>query len=287
MDVRILLIPKQENPPTITANKASSTGKLVAHFSRTCSEVSFRLPTEGVERHTYRAPHFFMHSRCAVLLQSCCQSVAPAWLKPRSTLSAFRPKTFTPHPCRAMSYTFQKLTPRTGPPSSLFPESVFLQSEQPCGDQRPQHSGALTEIPPLTGYEPNWTAEDQDYRHFTEDKQFTELEDRAKSLSHNQSIKASTYESAESIETHPESDFDDEQIRALLASTLYLQERGASAERSQVYHSERENLMSSSSLDPTSTGKHVALFSSKNRLNQDTFSDREDFPSRHQQFFAE
>ena len=32
MDVRILLIPKRENPPTIKANKASSTGKLVAHF---------------------------------------------------------------------------------------------------------------------------------------------------------------------------------------------------------------------------------------------------------------
>ena len=35
VDVSILLIPKRENPPTITANKASSTGKLVAHFSRT------------------------------------------------------------------------------------------------------------------------------------------------------------------------------------------------------------------------------------------------------------
>ena len=35
MDVRILPIPKRENPPTIKANRASSTGKLVAHFSRT------------------------------------------------------------------------------------------------------------------------------------------------------------------------------------------------------------------------------------------------------------
>ena len=34
MDVRILLIPKRENPPTITGNKACSTGKFVAHFSR-------------------------------------------------------------------------------------------------------------------------------------------------------------------------------------------------------------------------------------------------------------
>ena len=35
MYARILLIPKRENPPTITANTASSTGKPVAHFSRT------------------------------------------------------------------------------------------------------------------------------------------------------------------------------------------------------------------------------------------------------------
>ena len=35
MDVRILLIPKRENPPTITANKASSAVTPVAHFSRT------------------------------------------------------------------------------------------------------------------------------------------------------------------------------------------------------------------------------------------------------------
>ena len=32
---RQILIPKRENPPTITANKASNTGKLVAHFLRT------------------------------------------------------------------------------------------------------------------------------------------------------------------------------------------------------------------------------------------------------------
>ena len=59
-------------------------------------------------------------------------------------------KTFTLHPRRAMSYTLQNLTPRTGTPSSPFPASVFLQSEQPCEDQRPQQSGALTETPPLT-----------------------------------------------------------------------------------------------------------------------------------------
>ena len=80
----------------------------------------------------------------------------------------------------------------------------------------------------------------------------------------------STCDSAESIATPPESDFDDEELRGLLASPLHLQERGASAERSQVYHSERENLMSSSSQDRTSTGKPVAAFSSQNRLKKET-----------------
>ena len=68
---------------------------------------------------------------------------------------------------------------------------------------------------------------------------------------------------------------DNEQLRALLASPLYVQEREASAERSQVSHSERENLISSSSQDPISTGK---LVTSQNWLNQETFTDREDFP---------
>ena len=156
---------------------------------------------------------------------------------------------------------------------------VFQHAEQPCQEPRPQQRGALTEIPPLTGYEPNRIAEDWDYRHFTGDGQFTEHEDlRVKHLSFQQSIIASTCDSAESIATHPESGLDDEQLRALRASPLYLQEREASAERSQVYHSEREGLMSSSSQDPTSVGKLVAVFSSQNRLNQDTFSGRDDFP---------
>ena len=101
---------------------------------------------------------------------------------------------------------------------------------------------------------------------------------RVKPASFHQSITASTYNSAESIATlPPESAIDNEQLRAL-PSPLYLQEREASVERSQVYHSERQNLMSSSSQDPTSTGKPVAMFSSQNRLNQDTFPIETIFP---------
>ena len=44
--------------------------------------------------------------------------------------------------------------------------------------------------------------------------------------------------------------------------------------------------MSSSPQDPTSAGNPVAVFSSQNRLNQDTFSDRDEFSLRHQRFFG-
>ena len=62
------------------------------------------------------------------------------------------------------------------------------------------------------------------------------------SLPYNQSLRSSTQYSVESLATPQEADLDDEQIRALLASPRYLPEGEASAERSQIYHSEREGL---------------------------------------------
>ena len=102
-----------------------------------------------------------------------------------------------------------------------------------------------------------------------------------------QPSRASTCDSAESIvRPPPDSDLDNEQIRALLASPLYLQDREANAERSQVYHTERENLMSSSSQDPIRRWDPSRCFSSKNRSNQETFSNRDDFSLRHQRVFG-
>ena len=97
------------------------------------------------------------------------------------------------------------------------------------------------------------------------------------SLPYNQSLLSPTQDSIESIATPQEADLDDEQIRALLASPRYILEREASAEQSQIYHPEREGLMSSSSqsLNFSGTGEHVALFSHQSRLNQDAFSERE------------
>ena len=101
-----------------------------------------------------------------------------------------------------MSYVTPHLTtPSTGTPSSLFLNPSFSE-HKPCGDPRPQLSGALAEPRPFAGYEPKQLAENKDYKHFTEDKQLTEHEDlRVKPLSFHQSITASTYDSAESIAT--------------------------------------------------------------------------------------
>ena len=161
----------------------------------------------------------------------------------RSTLCVSCSKTATPH--RAMSYvTLHLTTPSTCTPSlsstlasshGLHPP---LSEHKPCGDPRPHLSGALAKPPSFTGYEPKQLAENQDHRQNTEDKQFAEHEDlRVKPLFFHQLSIASTYDSAESIVTLPsDTDLDDVQIRALLASPLYTQEREANADRSQVYH---------------------------------------------------
>ena len=84
-----------------------------------------------------------------------------------------------------------------------------------------------------------------------------------------------------------ESDLDDDQIRALLVWPLYLQEREANADRPQVDHSVGENLVSSSSQVPKSTERPVTLFSSENRSNQETFSDRRFFFRRSTGFWEQ
>ena len=67
----------------------------------------------------------------------------------------------------------------------------------------------------------------------------------------------------------------------MLASPLYLQEREASADRSQVYHSYRVNSVSSSSRFHASAGKPAAVFSHKRKSSQESHSDRDGFPLAH------
>ena len=102
-----------------------------------------------------------------------------------------------------------------------------------------------------TGYEPKDLTE--------EDNSFS-----VKSMFFDRPSMTSTCDSAESIATPPpESDWDDEKIKNMLASPQYLQEREASTDRSRVYRSFRENSVSSSSHFRESAGKLVAMFSHK------------------------
>ena len=62
-------------------------------------------------------------------------------------------------------------------------------------------------------------------RNSTSDDQDDIEEIGVKPLSHCQSLIHSAYDSAESIATPPDSDFEDEELRMMLASPLYVQER--------------------------------------------------------------
>ena len=129
---------------------------------------------------------------------------------------------------------------------------------------------SLAETHPPTGYEP---------KYLTEEHNFILVKPM---FFHGPSM-TSTYESAESIATLPaESDWDDEQIRNMLASPLYLQEREVSADRSRLYHSSRENSVSSSSHFRESAGKLAAMFAHKRKSSQEILSDREGVSSGRQ-----
>ena len=118
-----------------------------------------------------------------------------------------------------------------------------LHTETYCADPSTESFGHLAETHSSSGYEP---------KDLTEEDTSILVK---QTFFHRPSM-TSTYDSAESIATHPpESDLDGEQIRTMLALPLYLQEREASADRSRVYHSFRENSVSSSYHFRESAGK--------------------------------
>ena len=183
-------------------------------------------------------------SRLFFRLQSSCHSLTSRTRVTQAQHGALRivylPNIVTSH--RAVSYVTSSLsiTPTLGTctPSLTLPTSLssdpLLGELQICADLRQLERGSLAERPSFTSYEP------KDHKLFTEDKYLSEYQDlaehedlRVKPLFFHRPSKASSSDSAERIATPPpDSDLDDDQIRALLASALYLQERGANAERS-------------------------------------------------------
>ena len=205
-------------------------------------------------------------------------------------------KTF-PHlvTCRArhVVWAAQHLPPPPHPhlPFLAHPQRCF--QPRTCADPHGLGGDGFTESEPRTGYEPKMVGDKtvgdtrvvdgintivteqegahstEDHKHYsTEQSQIPEIEDKF-SLPYNQSLLSSTQDSMESLATPQEVDLDDEQIRR------YLPEREASAERSQIYHSESLMSSSSQSLNFFGTGKPVAWLSQQKRLGQDDFSERE------------
>ena len=139
-----------------------------------------------------------------------------------------------------------------------------------CADSRGRRGDGFTDPEPRIGKEPNRTVDDpivteQEIEHSTEESQIPEIEDKF-SLPYNQSFLSFTLHSMESLAMPQEADLDHEQIRALLASSRYSLERGASAERLQFYE---ESELHFKSLNFIGKGKLVAWLSHHKRLGQE------------------
>ena len=217
-------------------------------------------------------------------------------LAPHSTLNTST-SSFSP--------TSPVLLSSSSPKPDLLSTHPFIHCEDPLQD------GTSTEFHSTTGYEPkrielnrilvnpqNQIIDDQD-----------DIEEiGVKPLSYIQPLIHSAYDSAESIATPPDSHLEDEQLRKMLPSPLYSQEREenevqarachsereslminssrnldaecvqkreANAQRTQAYHSKRESLMTSSSRDLEVSGRPDAVFPCHSESSQNTFSERD------------
>ena len=171
-------------------------------------------------------------------------------------------------------------TPNTSR-SSLSPTSpVLLSSSPPNPDllstyplvhfDDPRRDGTSTEFHSSTGYEP----ERIELNRILVNPQNQIIVDQddiealgVKPLSHSQSLIHSAYDSAESIATPPDSDLEDEQLRKMLASLVFFQERKENEGQTRAYYSERESLMIHSSRNPEVSGKLDAECVQKREAN--------------------
>ena len=104
-----------------------------------------------------------------------------------------------------------------------------LREQQPCNPRHGGLFGRMAELNTLAGYEPNDLIEMNN----------TEVTP----IFFHRSCVTSTCDSAESIATPPpESDLDDEHMRDMMASLLYLQEGEASVDQPRVYHPTEKTL---------------------------------------------
>ena len=153
-------------------------------------------------------------------------------------------------------------------PSSRPPLTTSSHADYTCADPSNSSFGPLPETTSPTGYELNNRVEDNSMV--------------IKLMFFHKPSMTSTYDTSESIATRPpESDLDDDPIQNMLASPLYFFEREASADRSLVYHSFRQNSLSSSSRFRASAERPAAVFSHERKSSQESHSDRDGIPLAH------
>ena len=221
---------------------------------------------------------FLMRRVCQEVLSGSHPSLTfhvLAWLKMKQC--AFSK---TVHTSRNMSYITPELTsifsPCTRTPSypSARPTSTSLTSHSseinPCHDPQQASISCMADVRTITGYEPKDLAEKDDLC--------------VKPLFFHRPRITWTSDSAGSIATS----FLNRIWMMSKFVLCWLHHFFFSGETSKCgpitcYHSERENLVSSSSQVPKSTRKPVALFPRKRKSCQESLSDTEDFSSEHQQ----
>ena len=80
-------------------------------------------------------------------------------------------------------------------------------------------------------------------------------------------VQSRIHSDCDSVESIADSDLEDEELRKMLASPLYVHgetgSKSANAQRIQADHSRRESLKSNSSQEPRTSGKPDAVFSSR------------------------
>ena len=137
-------------------------------------------------------------------------------------------------------------TPSPTPCASPTISMPTLHSQEPRAPLQVRSIGSVADVDAPTGYEPS---------------PFAEMSTIGPSQSFFHGLRVtSKYSFAESFTLLPlDLDINDEQRTEFLASLLFPQERESSDDRSQVCHSQRENLVSDSSRLQTRTERSVAL----------------------------
>ena len=180
----------------------------------------------GEDRYTCRTPHFHMYSHST---EHTAQMTCAHWLK---ELEGSR---------RVVRRTLSSTSPVLLSSSSTNPD--LLSTYRSIHWEDPRQDGTLRNSTPPQVLSPKRTELNKilvNPQNQTIDDQDDIEEIGVKKLSNSESLVHSTYDWAESTATPPDFDLDDDQLRKMPASPLYIRKREENEGQAQAYHSERE-----------------------------------------------